>query len=217
MPHTGNVAPMISTGFINTVNDAVSGMATAPDRTGLSILGGNNGLVFHFTDDKVPFNPTVGFVYGGLFQYVRLSPTALAVQPGQLLFYDTTNFAAGTVNNLQVTTLEAQSGDNAVSAAGVCLNSVWTPGNWAFIQVAGYVVGKFRAVLTGVGAVGGVVYAAGAGAGADNGLLDCITGVTASTDSTVSLQIRRFIGTQVQPATNAGKTVVALQLPRMRY
>jgi hypothetical protein len=205
-----SLVPRISTGRINTVNDAVDGDAVAIPFLGGSRFPGQLGKIFSFDDYNVIYDPTVGggTVYGGDFQYVTLAAGAGAIFPGAILFWDTPNIAS---NIYQVTTVETPAGtDAAVQIAGICLNAVWTPGNNAFIQLFGLTYVKFRAALTNAGAIGGPAYAAGAG-GADIDKADVVEAGGVATGD-----LRRFLGTQFDAATNGGLKRVFLQFTRLR-
>ncbi len=51
----------ISTGFINTVNDAADGMATVPQYIGGSYFGGQLGKTIQFDDSNVVANTSINF------------------------------------------------------------------------------------------------------------------------------------------------------------
>jgi hypothetical protein len=122
---------------------------------------------------------------------------------GQIVFWDD----AVDADQYQVTTVEnASSADNAVQIAGIVLSSTWTAGNYSLIQTVGMVNVKFRAVLTSAGALGSAVFAAGAGAGADNGLADVLSSAVAVDFADVSLMQRRFLGTAIYTAPAGGAT-----------
>lgn len=194
----------VSTGFINTVNDAVVGMPTAPGGLGLSKFAGQLGRRVEFEDADVHYSSTMGTVYGGGFQYVRLSASATAVVVGQIVFWDYT-----VADNLyQVTTSEAGSTDGAVFRAGIVLNSGWTAGNYSWIQYQGHTFIKFRGALTTAGTVGSRVLAAAVGAGVDNGFADVIDSANPTQFGDVSKMMGRYIGTAIQQPTNGGLKLV---------
>lgn len=214
MAVSGNLIPRISTGLINTVNDAVDGDAVARGYIGGSQFGGQLGKIFSFDDSNVVYDPTVGggTVFGGDFQYVGLASAAGAIVPGQILFWDTVTDASAGI--YQVTTAEAVAGtDAATMIAGVCLNAVWTPGNNAFIQIVGRVYVQYRAALTSAGAILGPVYTAAAG-GADLGFADVVDTGGATTYADVQLLQGRFLGRQWQAATNGGLKQILLGFTR---
>ncbi len=217
MSLVANLAPTINSGFINTVNDAVDGDATATQYINAGYSAGQLGKIFAFDDTNIQQiqQPSVGVVFGGLFQYVKLAANAGAVTPGQLLFWNLPDFLSGATplfNIYEVTTNEVPSGtDSAMQIAGVCLNSTWTPGNFAFVQIWGRVFVKFRAALTSAGAINGPVYAAAAG-GADMGYADVINSANPTLFSDVQLLQGRYLGRQIVAATNGGLTQVSMAL-----
>ena len=105
----------------------------------------------------------------------------------------------------------------AVARAGINLTPAVTPGNYTIIQDVGPVFVKFRAVLTDPGAIGAPVYAAGAGAGADNGFADVILSPGGATQYDVSLMQRRYLGIAFPAAPGNGSlTVVDLAFNNVR-
>lgn len=181
----------ISTGQLNTVNDTVVGGQANATITPTSRFSGQLGRTVWFSPDMIGamFDSAVGTLYGGRYRYVRMreddddSPT---LEVGSILFWDTTVTNWQTL--YQVTRDETLSSvDDAVMIAGIYLGG-FAPGNYGFIQDLGMVPVLFRGTLTTAGAIGSRVFAAGAGAGADNGLADVLT-----TDST-SLANARYLG-----------------------
>ena len=180
----------VSTGFLNTVNDALIGGVSGG--TGqFSKYAQQLGKTVTYVPEQITqmYDAAVGTLYGGRFRYVRMRAAdadSPALVIGQILFIDTTVTAWETA--YQVTRQENLSSvDNAVMIAGIYLGG-FTPGNYGFIQDLGEVPVIFRASLTAAGAVGSRVYAAGAGAGADEGRADVLT-----TDAT-SLAHARYLG-----------------------
>lgn len=79
----------------------------------------------------------VGPLYGGIYQYVKLSPSVAALARGQQVFWlDELNY---------IVTGAGASGAN--KQAGVALNNT-APGNWDFIQVAGIAMVMFAGAGT---------------------------------------------------------------------
>jgi hypothetical protein len=191
----------ISGGSINTVNDAVIGLPSAPLGLGVSKFQGQLGKFFSLDDSNIVYNAAIGTVYGGTFQYVRLSPTAVKPVVGQILFYDPTASPLA----FQVTSDQAVSTPASVLIAGINLYNNWTIGNYGIIQVAGLVFVKFRAALTAAGAVGCPVYAATSG-GADVGFADVLTA-----DATAALNAT-FLGKAYDAPTSGGLKRVFLDI-----
>jgi hypothetical protein len=205
-----NLEPRISTGFLNTVNDAVDSDPTATAYINASPNQGQIGKVFHFDDFTIQSvtNSAIATLYGGFYQYVKLYSGAATPALGQALFWDLPRDVAGAY---QVTTAQAPSGtDVACQAAGVCITGgIWTPGNYAFIQIAGRATVQYRGTLTDAGAINGPVYV-GTGTGADLGLFDVIEAAAVATGD-----IRRFAGTQITAAANAALGQIALRTLRL--
>lgn len=205
----------ISSGYINQVNDPVPGLSAVPGGTGVSPYFGQVGKWIDLDDAALKFNSSVGTVWGGRFQYVKLASTATANPAvGQIVFWEDANDAS----EYEVTTVEdASSASNAIQIAGIVLSNVWTPGYYSLIQTIGLVNVKFRGTLTSAGAIGSSVYAAGAGAGADNGLADVIASATPTQFGDVTLMQARFLGTAAYTApANGGTSRVFLGFTRYR-
>ncbi len=197
----------ISTGFINTVNDAVCGMSAAPLGPGNSKFAGQAGAGFWLDDANIVYDSSVGTVYGGHFRYVQLAASASQPVIGQLVF-------APVTPGYSVTTDEAISTDSAMFRCGIVLSASWTPGNWSIIQDWGPAFVKFRAALTAAGAVGSRVFAAAAG-GADVGLADVIDSANPALFSDVSLMMGRYIGTALQAPASGGLKLVNVNIANM--
>ncbi len=196
----------VSTGKLNTVNDVAIGGAAQGTGTG-SAYAGQLGKAVYYDPSQIStmYSSTIGTLYGGRFRYVLMRDAdtdSPAVQVGQILFWDTT--VANWQTAYQVTRDESLSSvDNAVMIAGIYLGG-FTGGHYGFIQDAGFVPVKFRAVLTTAGAIGSRCYAAGTGnTGSDQGTADVLT-----TDST-SLVNARYLGrATVAPVGSGLKTVL---------
>lgn len=205
----------ISAGSLNKVNDAAIGQITASQGPRASRFASQLGQGLWFDDSTVPFDSTMGTLYGGHYRYVRLAAAATApAYVGQILFWDTIGNAAD--NLYQVTTSEAGSTDTAVLIAGICLNTGWSVGNYSWIQDLGPCYVKFRGTLTATGAPGSRVFAAAAGAGADLGLADVVDAGGAATVANVSQMLGRFLGIAQETPTSGGLKRVYLNLHNMR-
>lgn len=197
----------ISTGLLNTVNDALIGGVSGG--TGqFSKYAGQLGKTLWVPPDQIALlhSTTVGALFGGRYRYVRMragDDDSPAVATGQILFWDTTLTNWQTL--YQVTRDENLSSvDNAVMIAGIYLGG-FTGGNYGFIQDLGMVRVRFRAVLTVAGAIGSRAYAAGTGdVGTDQGTADVLT-----TDST-SLANARYLGNAVTAPVGSGISPVLL-------
>jgi hypothetical protein len=198
----------LASGYVNSVNDAVIGMPSAPGGTGASKFAGQLGKQVWWDDSQVKYQTggsNLPAVYGGWFQYVRLAAASAVPIPGQILFWDTLANAAD--NLFQVTTAENGSTDTAMLRAGICLTPTVTVGNYTLIQVEGPCYVKFRAALTSAGAAGSRVFCAAAG-GADLGFADVIDSANPVLFSDASKLMGRWIGVaQEAPAAGALKRV----------
>lgn len=205
----------LTTGFIDTINDTIiGGGGSGTSSSGATKLAGQLGQGFWLDDSVLQWNSaTPG--YGGHFRYVRLSASATAVVRGQLVFWDAIA-APGAAGLMQVTTSEAGSTDGAMQRAGIVLNASWTPGNYSVIQDVGIVYCKFRAALTSAGALGSRVFAAAAGAGADNGFCDVIDSGNPTTFADVSKMMGRYIGVAQEAPTNGGLKRVQVNFANVR-
>lgn len=208
----------LDSGYVNAVNDAVIGMQTAPGGLGQSKFTGQLGKQVWWDDSQVAQMTKTGgsnlpAVYGGWFQYVRLSASAAVPVPGQILFWDTLANAAD--NLFQVTTAESGSTDVAMLRAGICLTPSITVGNYTLIQIEGPIYVKFRAALTAAGAAGSRVYCAAAG-GADLGFADVVDSGAAASIADVSKMEGRYVGTAQETPTNGALKRVYVDLRRMR-
>lgn len=211
MSHFDSPVPRVTSGYIDAVNDVVIGGKPAfGSSLTASMESGQLGQGFWMDDSDLQWkSATPGF--GGHFRYVRLSAASSAVVRGQIVFWDTLVLAAS--NLYQVTTLETGSASGATLIAGIVLNPSWTAGNYSIIQDAGLTYVQMRAALTVAGATGVPIFAAGAGAGADNGFADYVTTWTLAT---ASYQMQKFLGTAAAAPSNGSLTPVYLRLGNIR-
>ena len=204
----------VSSGLINVVNDPVPGLPVVPQGTGISPFQGQIGKVLNLDQSNVKFDSSVGTVYEGLFQYVKLGPNATANPVvGSVVFWDLDEDPA----DFAVTTEEDAGGttDAAVMIAGIVLSEEWSVGYYSFIQVVGLVNVQMRAALTSAGAVGAAIYTAAAG-GAANGLADVIDSANPALFSDVTKLQRRFLGVANGLPANGSLTLVDLGFQRFR-
>jgi hypothetical protein len=124
----------VSTGQLNTVDDSV--IANQAGISGVSKYAGQLGKVLVVGQEQIALltDTGVGTLYGGLYQYVRLSEDSEAVIVGQGALWDVTA-AAG---DFQVIDDPTQGTINGSAFAGVFINPI-TPGNYGFICVGGQV------------------------------------------------------------------------------
>lgn len=201
----------LASGNINKVNDSVAGGGGGNIGPQVGLAPGQLGKILELDDSELIFDSSVGTVFGGGFRYVQLSAGSTSNPAvGQIVFWDA---VANSADNLfVVTTLESGTVPGAQYLAGIVLSSTWTAGNFSVIQCWGPVFVKFRAVLTHAPAgIGEAVYAAAAGAGADNGLADCLSTADPADFSDVSLFQNRYLGPSIDLPTNGGLKRVSLR------
>jgi len=161
-------------------------------------------------EDALALSDTsVGTLYGGLYQFVtcKLLSTAPFTR-GLAVFFDTGVAAS----KFQVTADE--SGSQGVSLfAGVLINTI-TRGNSWWIQQAGKVYVRAKAVLTGVAADGCPVYLGAVGAG-EPGVFDILEGGGNPTFTQVGQLIQRYAGV-AEGVVLAGGITIPITMPLCR-
>ncbi len=199
---------------MNRINDASPGMSVSSGTGQIKFdtLGGRIIL----GPDEVLYDTSIGTLYGGIYQYIGQRLTdATAGAIGLLCFWDPTV----TEDLYQVSTLETIGGTagglTANYFAGCFLNTL-TLGNYGFIQIAGKATVKFRSVLTGTAAIGSSVYAAGAGAGADNATADTLATAAAPTFAQVAQMQQRYIGQAEAIPVAGAASIIQMVLNRVR-
>lgn len=164
-------------------------------------------LVLSAADALALSNTTVGTLYGGIYMYVRTNANSVGTPTiGRLAYWDLTVADS----QYQVTPDETgAAGANLI--AGVFINTL-TKGNSWWICIGGKVLAAFRAVLTGVPAVGVAAYAAAAGAGADLGKLDVLASGANPTFAEVGLMQERYVGVAEALPVAAASSLIDLRL-----
>jgi hypothetical protein len=182
---------VISTGFMNTVNDALPGQPVSSG-TGQAHYGGQVGKILAFNHTNVAWSGTQ--LYGGKYQYVKLylSSSAAAAAGQVASWYDLDDY---------VVTADALTGTSLV--AGIFLNAI-TKGNYGWIQISGLATVKFRAAITKATPAIGDLVLVQAGAYVGDVLAD-VTNLT-------SVEQRSTLGVTVAGPTNGGSSLVALWL-----
>lgn len=117
----------ISTGKLNTVNDPSPGQTATP-AVG-SLKAQLVGQITYFDHTNVPYDSSIGTLYGGSYQYVKAT-TALA--RGQFCMWDVA--ANNGLTDYEVTSTITLAGEGF--SAGFALNTV-TSGNYCWIQTGG--------------------------------------------------------------------------------
>ena len=204
----------VTTGYINAVNDPVIGMPAVPGGLGISKFAGFLGACLRLNSDQIRYLNSVGTIYGGCFQYVRFAAADAAFKQGQVVFWDLT----AAENTYQVTVNEANAGAaGALTVAGIVINptsgpGTITPGNYGWIQWIGRTNVLFRAVLSGPSSAGVAVFAAAAGAGADNATADVIDTAGIETQVDMGQQLERYLGKAVTAPVGGALSLVELAL-----
>lgn len=185
----------VSTGLINTVNDALPGGGGGNIGPQTGLAPGQLGKWLDLDANDLIYNSALGNVYPGRFLYVQLAVDSLVPIAGQLLYRD--NRVAWTTFYRLTTDEALSSADASIFIAGVNLNPALTPGNYTFIQIMGDADLMCVASLSNAGAIGGRLYASANG-GADLGFVDQLGGAGDITAlSTVTLYQGRYVGKAV--------------------
>jgi hypothetical protein len=194
---------------IANANDPLPGQSVSSG-TGAAQYGGQVGArVCLGNDDVLVTNASSPIIYGGIYQYVQFVSTATA-QPsaGLIAFWLASNDKTYQVTNDEPTGVS--------DIAGVGLNFV-NKGSYGWIQIAGKAQVLYRTVVTKVTpAIGDLVLAAAAGAGADVATADILADATNLT----SVQARHILGIAVDsvpPVNIAAKTLGNVRLSFGRY
>lgn len=205
----------LSSGALNTVNDTLIGGGGGNIGPQIGLAPGQLGKIIELDDSELGpvTDTTMGTLYGGEFQYVRLAAAATAVVVGQIVFWD-----ISVADNLfQVTTSEAGSTVGAQFRAGIVLNSDWDAGNYGYIQRLGPTYVKFASVLTGTAQIGGAVYCAAIGAGANNGFADIYDlSAVGVTFNDAGLLDNRYLGAAIDLPVASGLKLVNLNFRNLR-
>ncbi len=163
-------------------------------------------MVLGHADARALSNSSVGYLYGGLYQYVATRSDATASNlRGCLAFWylNPTTPTPNNYNNYVVT------GDEVTqSIAGVFINAI-AKGYFWWIQVAGFVSVQFKGTITGTPTINRGVFALYAGAGAENGRVDQLVGASTAvttggaTNVAFDSLLANYVGTAlVLPANN---------------
>ena len=186
---------IISTGFMDTVNDANPGGAVTniASTTGDGFSGQLGGRTEYSERD---IRSAAVDLLGGEYQYVQFKATATkAPAKGLLAFWDVASMPGYVVTNDEPTGVSL--------IAGITLNAV-TKGNYGFIQVSGRATCQVAAAAGTAAAVGVPMFATADGSATVN----CL----ASTATTISpAELGQFVGTAETAPTNGSLTVVQLR------
>ncbi len=182
---------VVTTGFLNTVNDAQPGASVA-SITGEQRYSGFLGGVIALDSQDVKFDPSIGTLYGGIYMYVQTAPSETNVPARGKAAFIMAPTATYPESGYFVSGDPQPAANNAQFVLGVFLSSI-TPGNCGFVQIAGRASCLFAGSLTSttVGAAVGVQ-----NSGSPTGTFD--NGSTISEDGWV-----RDLGySEVAPAIN---------------
>lgn len=211
----------IPSGFLNSGTDAVIGQNVAPAVTGTSQFAGQLGKTMTLDDTMAAAlsSSAVGTLFGGVYQYVQFAAGVATWKRGMLAFWDSTAASSA----FQVTVTEANGGAlGAQDLAGIILHpntgtaGTITAGQWGWIQIMGKASVLFRAVLTFAGAAQAPVFAAAAGAGADNATADTIGTAVGTTFSSAGLMLERYVGVAAAAPVGGAISVVNLAQRALR-
>lgn len=183
---------IVSTGLLNTVNDTVIGNSAGI--AGASKFGGQLGKTLWVSSEQISqmYSSTIGTLYAGAYQYVKLAASQTIVV-GDLLYWD----QGAASNTFTVTKAVNTTTKTYASIAGFALNVI-TAGNYGFIQIAGIATGLYVSSITGTKQTGAQVMASVATAGRVDVIDAAITGLTQ----------QNFIGWAVAlPADNSLGTI----------
>jgi hypothetical protein len=134
------------------------------------------------------YDSTVGVLYGGIYTYVITKSTSTApFTRGLACFWDT-----GVANTLYQVTADESGSQGVAPFAGVMINTI-TRGYAHWVQSAGRVLARMKAVFTGVAADGCAVYLGAVGAG-EPGVFDVLAGGGNPTFTEVDQMIQRYVG-----------------------
>lgn len=138
-----NVIPVISTGRLNTVNDAVIGGQAK--LAGTSAFAGMLGARYALSQVNASLfsAPAVGTLYNGIYQYVQLHEDALDPAVGQGAFWKMDEAVGGFI----ITTDPTAPTPDGTNFAGVFIGTP-TPGNYCWICVEGLVAVQLIASVT---------------------------------------------------------------------
>lgn len=183
----------IQTKQLNNASSSTPGGSTEPV-TGLPIpTGTNSGDYVELTDAQALAlsKTSVGTLYSGRYQRVKLSSGVASIALGQAVFFN----ASDATDPYPVTNVSGQSsgagGTTAYDFAGVVIDPSTVGGQYCWIQATG----RATVLLNGAGALGNIV---GFPTSATN---QFTTGTTALTNGS-------YVGAQLTAATGAGATGV---------
>jgi len=118
----------VKPGNINEVNDEViGGTPVGSGAEGVSKTAGQLGMWVDLDQNMLFFNPDLGTLFPGEYQYVRLSEDQAdspAIAVGTLLYWD---------NTVPPSAYQVVAAADAGDEAGYVVSPVWNSGNYAYI------------------------------------------------------------------------------------
>lgn len=191
----------IPSGYLNATDDLYPGGGTAQNK-----FGGQLGKQITIDSAQAAqlSKSSIGTLYAGTYQYVKLKAGATAPVRGAAVFWDN----AVAASTFQVVQIESSTTLTAASMAGVVLNTV-TAGNYFWIQTAGIATCKFVSSITGTAATGRPVFISIAGT-TSIGLFDVLDDLVLSAGARF---LERFVGWAVTVPVATELDQVQLTLP----
>ena len=132
------LTPRLTTGYLNTQNDAYPGMSVAGTGANINQYLGQMGqeLQLNYESAAALSYTTTGTLYAGKYQYVKFKAGSSPARGLALYWDDRANYVVTTVT---------PSGD--ANFAGICIMAN-TAGNYGWMQTEGDAVCQFKATLT---------------------------------------------------------------------
>lgn len=189
-----NQSPRVTTGYLNTVNDAaIGGIVASPSGSIIQNYAGLLGgiLTLGAKDALKVCDTSIGTLYAGDYQYVKFLDASTKGMVMSWSDYD--NFIVTGVTTA----------GNSGKIAGIAL-SVVSAGQYGFLQVAGKATVKFRAALTKVALDGDLVVIDSTPTPAGD--------VIADATALLSQVVKTIIGVALEAPTNAGLKLVQLRI-----
>jgi hypothetical protein len=193
---------MVST--LGNANDPLPGQSVASGTGAPQYQGQVGARVCLGNDDPLITRSASPTLFGGIYQYVQFKATSTAVGlVGLIAFWST--------DTTYIVVCDEPTGVSDI--AGICLTTV-TKGNYSWIQIAGKATVQFRATTTKTTpAIGDLVLAAAAGAGADVATADVIADATSLT----SVQARHILGIAIAAPVGGAASTVRLNIGRVNF
>ncbi len=178
--NSGNGLSVVG-GTINTLPSTVQSPMFNQNAPGDRMLIGE-------ADALALYDSAVGVLYGGLYTYVLTKSTSTApFTRGLACFWDT-----AVANSIYRVTADEAGLQGVAMFAGVLINTI-TRGYAHWVQSAGRVLCRMKAVFTGIASDGCAVYLGAVGAG-EPGVFDVLDGAGNPTFTQVGQMLERYVG-----------------------